>query len=123
MQESANYIQRRKPDFCRIGNTLKKVLIHSVDSTKPFIWYNIRHCFFASIHFYSILRTNISGLKTPIVNKLFLFFTTTMLGSGFGPYHGLCHHNTPCKHIDITPTLGAMTHALGLGVLAPQPEL
>jgi hypothetical protein len=42
--------------------------------------------------------------------------------SSFGPYYGLWHKETPTKHIDITPTLGAITHALGLGILTPQPK-
>jgi hypothetical protein len=45
--------------------------------------------------------------------------------SSFGPYHDLWHKDIPSKCIDITPTptLGAMMHALGLGVLTPQPEI
>jgi hypothetical protein len=43
--------------------------------------------------------------------------------SSFGPYHGLWHKVTPTKRIDITPTLRAMMHVLGLGVLTPQPEI
>jgi hypothetical protein len=46
-----------------------------------------------------------------------------MVLSGFGPYHGLWHKDTPTKCIDITPTSGAMTRALGLGALTPQPEI
>jgi hypothetical protein len=46
-----------------------------------------------------------------------------MVSSGFGSYHGLWPKDTPTKCIDITPTLGAMMRALGLGVLAPQPEI
>jgi hypothetical protein len=46
-----------------------------------------------------------------------------MVLSGSGPYHGLWHKDTPTKHIDITPTLGVMTCALGLGSLTPQPKI
>ncbi len=106
-------------------------LFWSESGSKPFRpvlavthYYELKHYLFASIHFYSsILHTNIPGSKNPFANKLFLFFTTTMVWSGFGPYHGLCHQDTQCKHIHITPTLGAMTHALGLGILTPQPKL
>jgi hypothetical protein len=57
------------------------------------------------------------------VQKIFLFVATTMVLSGFGPYHGLWCKDTPTKRIDITPTSGAMTRALGLGVLATQPKI
>jgi hypothetical protein len=43
--------------------------------------------------------------------------------SGLGSYHGLWRKDAQTKHIDITPTSGAMTHALGLNVLATQPEI
>jgi hypothetical protein len=46
-----------------------------------------------------------------------------MVSSGFGPYRGLWHKGTPTKCIDITPTSGAMTRMLGLGVFAPQTKI
>jgi hypothetical protein len=76
-----------------------------------------------SIHFYSILRIDIPGSKTPFVNKLFLVFTATIVWSSFGPYHGLWHEDTPTKRIGIIPTPWTMMPALGLGVLTPQPIL
>jgi hypothetical protein len=57
------------------------------------------------------------------MQKLFWFVSTTMVSSGFDPYHGLWHKDTPTKRIDITPTSGAMARALGLGVLAPHPKI
>jgi hypothetical protein len=47
----------------------------------------------------------------------------TMVAGNFGPYHCLWHGNAPSKCIDITPTLGGMISALGLGVLMPWPKL
>ncbi len=70
---------------------------------------------FACWEIYSILGRKILVHKTHIVNKLFLFFISTMASSGFGPYHGLWRADAPSKHIDITPTSGAITHVLGLG--------
>ncbi len=97
-------------------------------SSKLEVWtqksmYEFKHYLFASIHFYSILLTSIPGSKTPFANESFSFFTTTMAWSGFGLYHDMCHHDTGCRRIDIAPTLGAMTHALGFGVCLLQPEL
>jgi hypothetical protein len=46
-----------------------------------------------------------------------------MVWSGFGPYDGLCCEDAPTKRIGVIPTPGTKTHALGLGVLAPQPKL
>jgi hypothetical protein len=85
--------------------------------------YNFKHYLFASIDFYSILRANIPGSKKPFANRLFSFFTATMVWSSFGPYHGLCGHDTPCKHINITPTLEAMTREIGSSVCLLQPKL
>jgi hypothetical protein len=48
----------------------------------------------------------VPGSKTPLPQKLFWFVATTMALSGFGPYHGLWHKDTPTKRIDITPTSG-----------------
>jgi hypothetical protein len=57
------------------------------------------------------------------VQKLFWFVAATMALSGFGPHHGPWHKDTPTnKSMDITPTLGAMMHELGLGILTPQPK-
>jgi hypothetical protein len=113
------------------------ILLHSPDSHSsqvrvgmlhfPFLLCRIsslgRKAYSASIHCYSILHTNIPGLKTPFGNKLFSFFTTTMVWSGFGPYHGLWCEDAPTKHIGVIPTPWTMMHALCLGVFAPQPEL
>jgi hypothetical protein len=46
-----------------------------------------------------------------------------MVPNSFGPYHGLWHKDAQTKCIDVTPTSGAMTHTLGLGILAPQPKI
>jgi hypothetical protein len=75
-----------------------------------------------SIHFYSILRTNIPDLKTSFVNKLFLFFTATMVWSSLGPYHGLWLDDAPTKPICIIPTPWRMTRVLGLGVRLLSPS-
>jgi hypothetical protein len=85
--------------------------------------YEFKMYFCMCRYFYLILRTIVPGSKTPLVQKLFWFVTATMALSSFGPYHGLWHKDAPSKHIDITPTLGAMQNALGLGVLMPQPKL
>jgi hypothetical protein len=55
--------------------------------------------------------------------NFFSFFAATMAWSGFGPYHSLCCEDTPTKGIGIIHTPWTKTHALGLDVLAPQPEL
>jgi hypothetical protein len=85
--------------------------------------YKFKHYLFVSIHFYNILHTNIPGPKNLFANKLFLFFTATMVWRGFGPYHGLWLDDTPTKHIGIIPTPWMMTHALGLGICLLQPKL
>jgi hypothetical protein len=85
--------------------------------------YEFKHYLFTSIHFYSILRTDIPGSKTPFANKLFLVFTATMVWSSFGPYHGLWCEDAPTKCIGIIPTQWMTTRALGLGILMPQLEL
>jgi hypothetical protein len=66
---------------------------------------------------------NCTRFETSLTQKSFWFVATTMVLSGFGPYHGLWHKDTPTKCIDITPTLGTMRHVLGLGVLPPQPKV
>jgi hypothetical protein len=44
-----------------------------------------------------------------------------MVLSGFGPYHGLWRKDAPSKHIVLTPTLGGVMYALGLGQIQPEP--
>jgi hypothetical protein len=61
--------------------------------------------------------------KTSLTQKLCWFVATTMVSSGFCPYHGLWHKDTQTKRIDITRTYGTITRALGLNILAPQPEI
>ncbi len=39
-----------------------------------------------------------------------------MASSGFGPYHSLWRGDAPSKRMDISPTSGVMTLALGVGV-------
>ena len=46
-----------------------------------------------------------------------------MAWSGFGPYHGMWREYTQTKCIGAILTPWAMTIALGLGVITPQPEL
>ncbi len=48
------------------------------------------------------------------MTNLFLFYAGTMALSGFGPYHGLWHDDTPIKHIGGMPTPWTMADALGL---------
>jgi hypothetical protein len=86
-------------------------------------WYEFKAYSFHVQVLYVTLHTIVPGLKTSLVQKTFWFVTTTMASSGFGPNHGLWHKDTPTKHIDITPTSGVMTHALGVGILAPQPKI
>jgi hypothetical protein len=87
-------------------------------------YYKFKLYFCACRYFSVVLRTIVPGSKTLLEQKLFWFVATTMASSGFGPYHGLWRKDTPTKRIDITtPTSGAMMHALGLGVLAPQPKI
>ncbi len=62
-------------------------------------------------------------IETPFANKLFSSFTATMVWSGFGPYHGLCCEDAPTKCIGVIPTPWTKMRLLGLGILAPQPEL
>jgi hypothetical protein len=85
--------------------------------------YKFKHYLVVSVCFYSILRTNIPGSKNPFANKLFLVFTATMEWNGFGPYHCLWLDDAPTKCIGVISTPWKMMRALGLGVLAPQPEL
>ncbi len=73
--------------------------------------------------FYSILSTIVPGPKTPFAFKQFLFSAATMAQSGFAPNRDLWCMDAPRKHIIVTTTFGGMMHALGLGVLTPQPEL
>ena len=61
--------------------------------------------------------------KNLFANKLFLLFATTMAWSGFGPYHGMWHEYAQIKCLGAIPIPWAMTIALGLGVITPQPEL
>ena len=73
---------------------------------------------------YIILGTFIPGPKLIFANKLFPFFSASILASsGFGPYHGMWHEYDQTKCIWAIPTPWAMMIALGLGVLTPQPEL
>ena len=46
-----------------------------------------------------------------------------MVVSGFGPYHPLVHDDAPTGLAGVILTPWAMTIALGLGVIMPQPEL
>ena len=46
-----------------------------------------------------------------------------MVWSGFGPYHGMWREYAQTKCIGAILTPWAMTIALGLGVITPQPEL
>jgi hypothetical protein len=57
------------------------------------------------------------------VNKLFWLFAATMVWSGFGPYHGIWREHAQTKCIGAILTPWAMTIALGLGIITPQPEL
>ncbi len=47
----------------------------------------------------------------------------TVVAGNFGPYHCLWCGDAPSKCIGITPTLGEMISALGLGVVMPQPKM
>jgi hypothetical protein len=85
--------------------------------------YKFKHYLFVSIHFYSILLTDIPGSKNPLPNKLLFVFAATMVWSSFGPYHGLWCEDAPTKLMGIIPTPWTKMRALGLGALAPQPEL
>ena len=53
----------------------------------------------------------------------FRYFAATMAWSGFGPYHGMWREYAQTKCIGVIPTPWAMTIALGLGVITPEPEL
>ncbi len=46
-----------------------------------------------------------------------------MAWSGFGPYYDMWHEYAQTKCIGAILTPWAMTFALGLGVITPQPEL
>jgi hypothetical protein len=46
-----------------------------------------------------------------------------MASSDFGPYHGMWHEYAQTKCIGAILTSWAMTIALGLGIIMPQPEL
>ncbi len=78
---------------------------------------------FAWWKLYSILRTFIPGPKNLFANKLFSFFAATMASSSFGPYHDKWREYAQTKCICAILTPWAMTFALGLGVITPQPEL
>jgi hypothetical protein len=67
------------------------------------------------IRIYLILRTIVPVRKHSLAQIFFLFFAAIMVLSGFGRYHGLFHKDAQGKHIIVTPTLGGMMHALGLG--------
>jgi len=85
--------------------------------------YEIKVYLFVCWKLYSILRTFIPGPKNLFANKLFSFFAATMAWSGFGPYHGIWHEYAQTKCIGAILTPWAMTIALGLGVITPQPKL
>ncbi len=83
----------------------------------------LKVCLFLCRKLYSILRTFIPGPKNLFANKLFSFFAATMTWSGFGPYHGMWREYAQTKCIGAILTPWAMSIALGLGVIMPQPEL
>ncbi len=68
---------------------------------------------------YSILPTSVPAPKTPLVTKLLRRPVSTMVPSGFGPYHGQWHDKAPTKCKGTIPTPWVIAHALGLGVLPP----
>jgi hypothetical protein len=85
--------------------------------------YNIKVYFCMCRYFFLILHSIVPGSRTPLAQKLFLFVTSTMAVSGFGPYHGLWCKDAQSKRIVVTPTSRVMMHALGLGIFTPQPKL
>ncbi len=86
-------------------------------------FYELKAYFCTCRYFYVVLCMIVPGSKTPLTQKFLPFIATTMALSDFGPYHGLWHKDTQTKRIDITPTSRAMTHVLGLNILAPQPKI
>jgi len=86
------------------------------------IWgeYEIKFYLFTCWKLYSILRTFIPDPKNLFANKLFSFFTATMVWSSFGPYHGMWREYTQTKCIGAILTPWVMTIVLGLGIIMPR---
>ncbi len=60
---------------------------------------------------YSILHTSVPAPKTSLATKLLRRLVSTMASSGFGPYHGQQHDNTPAKCIVAIPTSWVIVRA------------
>jgi len=84
--------------------------------------YEIKGSLFACWRVYDILRTFVPGPKHPLVINYLTCLVSTMVSSGFGPYHGMSLEDAQTKCIGIIPTPCAMTHVLGLVQFPPQQE-
>ena len=97
---------------------IKKREDHFVSPTTSLrsIYSRAGNCTVSYVHSYQVQ-------KTCLRINYFRYSAATMAWSGFGPYHGMWHEYAQTKCIGAILTPWAMTSALGLGVITPQPEL